>query len=438
MPGAIELEIEKMIYGGDGLARTEGKSVFVPFVLPGERITAELTQAHRSFARAEITAIQSPSPHRIAPGCPYFGECGGCHYQHADYAAQLAIKHDVFIEALRRIGRIELEVPLQSIPSPEPWHYRNRTRLHIEQRPAFRMGYYRAGSHALLDIEQCPISSPLLNRALSVVRQLGSSSAVPRSATEIELFANAADQQCLIELYTTEANDRNLFETFAEQLRSSLPECAGVHLFFQSPTSRGAVSGVSHLCGSGASALEYEVGEGSFRVSAGGFFQVNRLLIERFAELVVADAHGKRALDLYSGAGLFAVRLSERFREVLAVEVSPPAYGDLEANLAAKNRTFRLTTESFLRDRAKLAAGCELAVVDPPRAGLGAETARLLANAAPRHITYVSCDPATLARDLRVLIESGYRIGEALLVDMFPQTFHIESVIRLRSSRHES
>ncbi len=428
----VELEIEKMIYGGDGLARDNGKSVFVPFVLPGERIEAELTQRKRSFARAEPRRIETSSPHRVQPGCPYFGSCGGCQYQHADYTAQLAIKQDVLLETLRRVGGIELDAPLQVLASPEPWRYRNRTRVHLAHRPFFRLGYYRSGSHALMEIEQCPISSPLLNQALAVVQRLGRSGAVPVAAAEMEIFADGNDETLLMEIYVSANRNTSELERFTRELRRDLPQCVGVHAFVSS----GRLA-VSRVFSSGDSHLDYRLGEHSFRVSAGSFFQINRWLVERFAEIVVGNDSGGRALDLYAGVGLFALPLLKTYDEVMAVEVAPASYGDLVHNLGAGD-TFCETTEQFLSSRAKTIAHCDLAIVDPPRAGLGTITAGLLAKVHPRKITYVSCDPSTLARDLRVLLESGYRIGEAHLVDMFPQTFHIESVIRLRSGRHDS
>jgi len=436
---SIEIEIEKLIYGGDGLARLNGKSIFVPRVLPGERLFASVSEDRRSFSRVEPQQWITTSATRVSPPCPYFTACGGCHYQHASYEAQLDIKRDIFLETLRRTGKIELDVPVQLHASPEPWNYRNRTRLHMQHVRRFSLGYFISGTHRLLEVRECPISSPLLNRAITTLWALGEAGHVPAFVFEVEIFANDADEQCLVELYVGNAGSYDYsadLTAFQQCLLRDMPGCIGVHAFLQSATVHSAAPIVQHVSGEGANAIHYTVGDNTYRVSAGSFFQVNRSFVGRFVDLVTADANaGSRALDLYAGVGLFSVPLAKRGIDVVAVESSPFSFADLETNLPAGHARCLQTTETFLRGRSPNAQSCDLAIVDPPRAGLGAAAIALLAAAAPRTIVYVSCDPSTLARDLRSLLESGYRIGEAHVVDMFPQTFHIESVIRLR--RHE-
>src|SRR5215831_7533701 len=193
----MRLNIEKLIYGGDGLARLPadesgpGKSVFVPFVLPGEQVEAQVVEDKRSFARAHLVSVIEPSPLRIQPDCPYFQRCGGCHYQHTSYENQLLIKAEILREALRRTAKLELPCELQIHPSP-PWNYRNRSRLKIQTAPEFALGYYRFRSHHFLPIEECPISSPLINRAIAEICAFGRKAQIPIQLREIELFANHA------------------------------------------------------------------------------------------------------------------------------------------------------------------------------------------------------------------------------------------------------
>jgi 23S rRNA (uracil1939-C5)-methyltransferase len=427
----IEITIEKLIYGGDGLARHEGKSVFVPFTIPGERVSAKIVEDRRSFARAEVFKVLEPAPERVPAPCPYFGSCGGCHYQHVSYEAQLRYKSEILVETLKRSAGVVLEAPLQVIASSEPFGYRNRTRVHLQHAPQFRLGYYRSGSHQLLAITQCPISSPLLNRALRALWSAGEAGALPPAVSEVEIFAEEQDAECLLELYIGGRRpSEDELARFASTIEQELPECVGIHVFAQATTARGGAPILQTVASAGEASLDYQVDSLTYRISAGGFFQINRYLLNELVGLVTDGASGRRALDLYAGAGLFSAPLARSFEEVIAVESSPFSFADLETNLPDGKR-YAQTTESFLQHRAGEARDCDLAIIDPPRAGLGEKTAQLLALAAPREIRYVSCDPATLARDLRVLLECGYRIEEAHLVDMFPQTLHLESFVRL-------
>lgn len=435
------LRIDKLIYGGNGLARLPadekgaGKAAFLPFVLEGERVEAGITEQKPGFARARAEKILEASPHRVEPGCPYFGECGGCHYQHASYEHQLEIKSAILRETLRRVGKIELAQEIQ-IHASAPWNYRNRTRMRLHSRP-FLLGYSRFGSNEVMAIEQCPISSPLINRAIATLWELGRNGHASANVREIELFANADDTQLLVELTVDEEGWRRGRKSdlldFVHRLRGALPQVAGVALFH--PTGQGALEredippelqetfGADHLL--------YSTLAANYQVSAGSFFQTNRFLTDKLVELVTEARSGDYALDLYAGTGLFSLMLSQNFRQVGSIEAAPFSFHDLQQNCPSNVTSYRVTVEKFL---AHLPAGAmaDLVVVDPPRAGLGESVVRLLAarSGTPR-ITYVSCDPATLARDLKVLIESGYRIEEAHLIDLFPQTFHVESVFQL-------
>jgi 23S rRNA (uracil1939-C5)-methyltransferase len=421
----VNLTIEKLVYGGDGLARLpEGKTVFTPFVLPAEEVSATIIQEKSSFARATVDQIIKASPYRIAPPCPYFGTCGGCHYQHAGYTAQLENKRAILKETLLRNGKLEWKGEIIT-HSGEPWGYRNRSRMKVRTTPDFAIGYYKMGTNELLPVKQCPISSAAINRVLSHVWEMGEAGKVPAGVNEIEFFADHADAKMVLEIYL--APDAPEMREFATALQAKAPEIKGIAFFAESS---GADSG-SQLpkYSVGETALPYQVGEKAFRVSAGSFFQVNRYMVKELVQTVVGDFHGKIALDLFAGVGLFAGHLSKRFDQVFAVESAPASAADLQAN-AVKNIVPVLSpVEGFLPRCLNMQP--ELVVVDPPRAGLGAKTTQLLAALRVKRIVYVSCDPATLARDTRLFLETGYHVEEVHMVDLFPQTFHIESVVRL-------
>ena len=433
-----------MVYGGDGLTRLPaddrgpGKAVFVPFVLPGEAVEATLREEKPGFARAQLDGILAASPRRVDPRCPYFQRCGGCHYQHTDYEHQLEIKAAILKENLRRIARLELNAELRVHPSP-PWNYRNRSRFKVQTAPQFALGYYKFNSHELLAVEECPISSPLINRALAAMWQLGRAGSVPPAVQEIEFFANSDDTELLAEVY---CSPETAAEPFTADLKAALAEVSGVVFFAARPAKAEGQGEPKQLGGSGH--LTYSTRLASYRVSAGAFFQVNRHLTDELVEIVVhwgggRDAHrtagrdagaAGTALDLYAGVGLFSSVLNREFERVIAVESSPTSHADLLYNSPANVKAVRATTEHYLENVAgKLRP--ELVVVDPPRSGLGERVVKGLVKLAAPRITYVSCDPATLSRDLARLLQSGYRVEEAHLVDLFPQTYHLESVFHL-------
>jgi len=423
--------IEKLVYGGDGLARLpaeegHGKAVFLPFVLEGESIEGSVLEEKPGFARAHADHIRQASPHRIEPQCPYFGACGGCHYQHSSYEHQLEMKAAILKESFRRIAKMELGVDLEIHPSPA-WNYRNRARLRIAAKPEFALGYYRSNSQDLLPIEQCPISSPLINRAIATFWSMGRAGNLPAELEEVELFANAEDNRLLVELYGNFALKVESAATVGEALQSAIPEVAGVISF--PPGQRNGPRPEEPTSTIGSQELRYHTQNFSYKVSAGSFFQGNRYLTDELIRIVTHGCSGTLALDLYAGVGLFSAILSGSFAEVVAVESSSAAYADLASNAPPNVKPVHSTTELFL-DRARRLRP-DLIVVDPPRSGLGKAVIHHLEKLGARSIIYVSCDPATLARDLASLVRTGYSIQRAHLVDLFPQTFHIESVLRM-------
>ncbi len=447
------LTIEKLIYGGDGLARLpaapdtdeahgRGKAVFVPFVLADEKIEASLTEQKPGFARATADSVVESSPHRVQPGCQYFGRCGGCHYQHASYEHQLEIKKEILRDSLRRMAKVDLPFDIEVHPSP-PWNYRNRSRLQVQVSPAFAAGYFKLASHELLAVEECPISSPLINRGIASLWQSGRAGKVPEGVREVEFFANADDTQLLVDVGCAGAARRAAVRGWAEELRASMPEIAGVVAFREANPGDRKAGAPEILVAVGAAYLTYQTQRAAYRVSAGSFFQTNRHLTDELVKIVTAGQSGKLALDLYAGAGLFSTALACDFHHVVSVESSQTSSADLSYNQTSNGEAVQATTEQYLarvENSGRVGKGAilshtfnkpDLEVVDPPRSGLGERVARLLANLGAPRVIYVSCDPATLARDLVPLLAAGYRVEQVHLVDLFPQTYHLESVVHL-------
>lgn len=428
----MQLKIEKLIYGGEGLARLApdgqgpGKSVFVPFVLDGEVVEAEITEQKPGFTRARLDRVIEPAVERIEPACPYFQHCGGCHYQHTNYSRQLAIKTAVLKETLRRTAKIELPCELQIHASPE-WNYRNRTRLKIQTTPDFALGYYRFRSHDLLPVEECPISSRLINGVIASLWQEGRAGKIPPSAREVELFSNHADEALLMEIHCAPGAPRAQAREVEDYFSGIHSAVKGVTVFEQMRANQGGDP--VRLAGVGAESIEYHTQKHTYQVSAGSFFQVNRFLIDELVGLVTEGAAGKVALDLYAGVGLFSAVLTRSFAQIIGVEASQTSYADLRHNCGPEVKAVRATTEKYLAQSSGLHP--DFVVADPPRSGLGENVVRHLARPGAPRITYVSCDPSTLARDLRTFVALGYRIEGAHLIDLFPQTFHIESVFLL-------
>jgi 23S rRNA (uracil1939-C5)-methyltransferase len=451
------LTIEKLIYGGDGLARLpadspaapnsdedrgRGKTVFVPFVLADEKIEASLTEQKSGFARAKADSILEPSPHRVPPPCPHFTRCGGCHYQHTTYEHQLEIKKEILRESLRRMAKLELPFDIEVHPSP-PWNYRNRSRLQVQVGPAFSAGYFKMASHELLAVEECPISSPLINRGIASLWKSGRAGKVPEGVREVEFFANADDTQLLLDVGCAREARRASVRAWAEDFRAAMPEIAGVVAFREPNPGDRKASAQEILVTVGDAFLTYQTQRASYRVSAGSFFQTNRHLTDKLVNFVTAGQSGKLALDLYAGGGLFSTALASDFHHIVSVESSQTSTADLSYNQSSNGEAVQATTEQYLaraENSGRVGKGAvlphipykpDLAVVDPPRSGLGERVARMLASLGAPRVIYVSCDPATLARDLVPLLAAGYRVEQVHLVDLFPQTYHLESVVHL-------
>jgi 23S rRNA (uracil1939-C5)-methyltransferase len=415
------VQIEKPIYGGAFLARVEGKAVFVPLALPEEQARVRVIEEKRGYATAEVEEIVAAAAERVTPACRHFGTCGGCQYQHAKYKAQLVYKQAILRETLERGGvRAPEEI---AILAGEPWAYRNRIRLAFDADG--RAGYRGRRSHAVVAIEECPISAPSLVRAAFSAAELFRRFGVPSRPAEISLFCDAAETSMLASVFTDGAARVPLTDYF-DALLPQIPLLRGVELVEvhqgQSRT----------LARAGAESIVYRAAGFEYRVDHGAFFQVNRWLMDELVECVTQGLSGGLAWDLFAGVGLFARKLADSFRSVVAVESAAAAMAALTENLKGTHATaVKAATLDFLRGGVKRERP-DLIVVDPPRAGLGAETTELLGRIGAPQLVYVSCDPATLARDLRALLGAGYAIEGITLADLFPQTFHLETVVRLR------
>jgi 23S rRNA (uracil1939-C5)-methyltransferase len=433
----MRLQIEKVVYGGAGLAhQTEGegagKAIFVPFTLPGEIVEARLLEQKNAFGEASLLRVLTASEDRVPPRCAHFGQCGGCHYQHAAYPAQVQMKVAILQETLERVGLAAL--PAIQTHTGEPWVYRNRTRLRIaELEGTLRVGYNRRGSNEFLAIHECPISAPLVWRAaeaLLIVAAEGSTAGrLLRGAGEVEFFTTGDERKLQLTLFARKVQPG--FDALCERMQELVPEMvgAGISLLSSSEPQR-RVRSPRPLKTWGAGGLNYTVADEGYWISRGGFFQVNRFLVDELVRIVTAGRRGAVAWDLYAGVGLFSRALARTFEQVVAVEA---AGHDLSMSFRGPGRrAVETTTVEFLRNAVVQRERPELVVIDPPRTGVGAEVCALLARISPPEIVYVSCDPVTLARDLKLLVAAGYDIAEVHMVDMFPQTFHLETVTILR------
>jgi 23S rRNA (uracil1939-C5)-methyltransferase len=420
------------VYGGDGLAHADGNTVFVPYVLPGEQVRAETRSRKKKLIWARLLEVTSASKEREKARCAHFQTCGGCHYQHIPAAEQVRLKKEILRETLSRLGGISWTEAIQE-HTAAPYGYRNRAQWAVRSGMPRAIGYYLPESSVIVPIDECPVLSPLLATTFSRLQEMARSGTLPAGILEIEAFSDSEDEKIALNV---------AFERFpkpaaglAAVLREALPQIDSLLLLDQKKNK-------FELTGPGF--LTHRVAEFTYRVSHLSFFQVNRFLIEDLLKTVLAGAKGETALDLYAGVGFFTLPLARAFRKVISVDANLAATRDLSANAAEAGVTITSYTEHAEDFLKKTSEKPDFVVLDPPRAGLGVSTAEKLAEIGATEIVYLSCDPATLARDLAVLTGSPrkpkevappsirYEISEMHLFDLFPQTFHIETLVRLR------
>lgn len=451
----IETEIVGLAFGGRGIARVDGMAVFVAQALPGDRARIQVTRRKKNFAEARLVEILSPSPDRVTAPCRYSGFCGGCTWQFLRYEKQLEYKRRHVAESLEHIAAIR-EVPVHAtLPSVPIFGYRNKMEFTCTDRrwllpsemenPAeersFAIGLHVPGTfHKVIDTRECLLQPDPGNRILERIRAGISSSGRPvyglRSHEGFWRFAmlrnSAATGRWMVNLVTA-FEERAPLLALAEDLMASFPEIASVVNNVTGRPAGIAVGEFERVVG-GEARIRDAIGRFAFEISANSFFQTNTAAAERLYETVVDYAGlsgGETVLDLYSGTGTIPIYLSARCREVVGIEIVGSAVEDAERNAALNGVTnCRFIRGDILEGLAAVDRQPEVMVIDPPRVGMAKEVVDRVLRMGPQRIVYVSCNPATLARDLALLKES-YRVLEIQPVDMFPHTFHVESVARL-------
>jgi len=405
----FEVSIEKLVYGGSGFARHDGKVVFVPFSAPGDRLLVHAVEEKKSFIRAEIVQILKAGKGRVSPACSHFEKCGGCHWQQLEYKRQAEAKRLILEEAFYHRFPQTRELSIDMLACPQPFAYRSRARIQL--RGAGRrasVGFYRPGSHTVEDVESCPLFRGSLNEALNAVRQFKLKVDTDTKPQEMDL-ACSEEEGSWATVYTSESS---------------------------------AQEGITPLFGTRRGndiLLQRKVGDLVYSVTASVFFQANDFMISELVSRVLDAANlcgTGAALDLFSGVGLFSLPLARRFESVTAVENSPAATRLCSRNAAgAAFQNIKVVcadVSEWLQSQPGSARGSfDLIVLDPPRAGAGPDVMKQISRLAPPRIIYVSCDPQTLVRDLTAISPSDYKIAHVEGLDLFPQTYHFESVVQL-------
>jgi 23S rRNA (uracil1939-C5)-methyltransferase len=398
-----EITLSGLAYGGDAFGRDEdGKMIFVPFALPGERVKVEIVEAHQRWARSQLVEVIEASTDRIEPRCRHFADCGGCHYQHMPYTAQVQAKAEIVRSQLERIGGFE-DPPIEgTVPSPAPWNTRNHLQFNLT--PEGHLGFMAAGSHRIVPIEECHLPEPVLSdlwprlnvESISGLDRIGFRSGVMGACMIMLEGKGAPEMEVIIDL----------------------------------PASVVWLAPGGLLVLAGDRSLDFIISDRTFVVSAGSFFQVHTALAEELVQLVIRELSvqpGKTIFDLYAGVGLFSAFLAHEGARVVAVEESSRACSDFEKNLEEFDdiELYEAPVETALP---AIRSRPDAVIIDPPRAGLSRKALQYLIDLTPPRLVYVSCDPATLARDSRRLKDAGYQFVRCTPIDLFPQTFHIETV----------
>ena len=386
----VIVDIAKIVPRGLGLAFGDRGTVFVPLAVAGDKLEVRVTELKSKTIFAEIESVITPSPRRIKPPCPYFGECGGCDFQQMEYATQLESKVAIIVDCLQRIGKIELATEVKVVPSSREFGYRSRAQWHADIKEK-TIGYYRRSSHDVIDIKKCPILVDELDATLQELRETIEWSTVWGNKIAIE--AAVGDDGTVL--------------VYSADLITETKD------------------------------ISANVGGEKFEFSARSFFQGNRYIVDDLLKAAIGGASGTHAVDLYSGVGLFTLPLARKFAKVTAVEDNFDAVDLAEQNAERA----RLSNISFVRERVDRyvrearSASADFVLLDPPRAGGSKDTIRNIERLGPLEVSYVSCEPSILARDLRVLLDLGYRIDSVTALDLFPQTHHVETVVRLSRSK---
>ena len=399
----LEINLTTLTYGGEALGRLpDGRAVFVPFALPGERVCARVVEEKTRYLRADLVEVISPSPQRVEPRCAHYGMCGGCHLQHLLYEGQTAAKREILRDQLRRLAGFN-NPPVKETVSSQPWGYRNHVQFHLT--PEGKLGYHPLRAGVVFPIQECHLPQPLISQIWPQLEFEG----LPGVERIGLRQGDIGDLQLILE-----SSDPRPPEISIEELDISV-----VH-----------VSPAGSLVLAGSPATTLTVLGRPFQVSAGSFFQVNSLMAEKMVAHVLEEARlpaGAVVLDVYCGVGLFSAFLAPHAHRLIAIEASPQACDDFVVNLDEFDHVelYQAPAEAVLPT---LQATPDLMLVDPPRSGLGRHALQALLGLSAPLMVYVSCDPATLARDAKHLKQGGYQLQQITPFDMFPQTYHIESI----------
>lgn len=447
----VTLDLESLVSGGEALAHHEGFAVFVPGGVPGDRVRAEIISTKPSYARAIVKEVETPGPARTTARCPLFGRCGGCQWQEVDASAQLSWKRRIVVDALSRLGGFEAEaLTAPTLGMAEPWHYRNKVHWAVSREPGpkgrIRLGLYEARSHRVVDVEECFIQHDLNNQVLAFLRQaLNDFDFAVYDETKGKgwlrsAFAKAGHRtgELMIGLVTTRMAFPEERE-WVDRVRAAFPGVTSIVQNVQSKPGNVLMGPETRVLW-GQDQIKETIGPLTFAISARSFFQVNSEQVEglydaaaRFAGL----SGGERVVDLYAGTGTIALYMARKGAgEVIGIEVIPEATRDAAANARLNGisnaRFLTGKVEDLLDDLLAESGPLDVALLDPPRKGCEGSVISAIARSGIPKVVYVSCNPATLARDLKQLAaEGGYRLRAVQPVDMFPQTSHVEAVALL-------
>ena len=440
----IEIEISGLTHQGMGVGRKDGLAVFVADTIPGETVRARIVRRQKNYAVAERLAVLQPSVDRLQPACRYNGICGGCSLQHVRYARQLLLKRNLVEDTLRRIGGFREIVVPPVVPAPEALFYRNRAQFHLQwQEGGAKLGFFDRGGHRVADIASCLLLAPALNTLLTLCRAQLQSFGQPLPGLRHIVLQQNEDGGALGMVWIVEKDDA-AYDRLAASFFRACPQLGYLALNINPKATLDAVYS-EHWRLLGGKGIVYWLGDLRFDLSPGSFVQVNHCQMQALYAQVLdyADLQGtETVVDLYAGVGTISLHLARAAAQVLAVEEFAPAALDGRRN-AARNgicnvEFFAAPAELQLPLWAEQGKRVDLLVLDPPRQGAKAAVLAAIGKIAPGRIVYVSCDPATLARDLRMLAEQGYVIEALQPFDMFPQTTHVETVVLLSKGEIDS
>ena len=426
----FQVTVERMIPGGKGIAFLEKKAVFLPLVVPGDRVLVKRAADRGSYLEVLDSELVEASPDRQEPPCPYFGRCGGCDFQQMNLRRQLDSKAEILTDALRRVGRIGgAPSGILRHSSPDA-AYRNRLQLKVLARDdKVSWGFFERASHRVVEVDRCRIA---LDRLWSILPDLRifleRSPMTVGCLSEVEIFQGDGEE-ALIDL-RLKPGAENLSVLKRDLLAGGFDwESRPVSLYLSRSQKR-------TLRVSGPGFVHKTVGDWTFRVSRGSFFQINDFMLESLSNRATRGLAGSRALDLFCGVGFFTLPLSKTFGQVWAVDQNAAAVLDMEANARVHGRhncrIFHRDLDTFLRDRRRDLEAVDLVLLDPPRSGIPKTTVGRVADLKASRVVYVSCDPSTLARDLAIILDRGYALESLEIMDLFPHSHHLETIARLK------